>query len=259
VLFFRDQFLTPDEQIALTSRWAAPMVFPVTAMLGGSNPLGLVTDTADNPPAADGWHTDVTWWCEPPAVAVLCAVSIPETGGDTLWASTQTLYDRMSEPLRRFCESLQVLHTPGERFIAATSRSLGPEVGPAIRDHLMGSHHPLVRTHPVSGRSCLFLSGSFMRSIDGLGQAESDALLGMLSRPLDDPNVQVRWRWQEGDVAICDEVSTNHRALSDHYPQFRQMRRCTAVGSRPYFSPDGARDHATFVSYPVPADAAAPA
>lgn len=251
VLFFRDQFLTAEQQVALTARWDTPMVFPVSALMGGSDPLGVITDDAEHPPDADRWHTDITWWHEPPSVAVLAALSIPETGGDTMWLNLHHVYERLSPPLREFCAGLTVFHSPGERFIAATSRRLGPAAGDQIRNHLRGSHHPLVRSHPITGRPALFLSGSFMQAIDGLTQQESDDLFTMLGRHLDDPNVQVRWRWREGDVAIWDEACTNHRALSDHYPQYRQMRRCTASGERPWFSSRGTRDTASFVSYPV--------
>jgi len=213
--------------------------------------MGVITDTADSPPDADGWHTDVTWWHLPPSVAVLCALSTPPAGGDTMWINLHRVYDNLSEPLRRICDTLTVLHTPGERFIAANARIQGEEIGRLIAERLTGSHHPLVRSHPVTGRPALFVSESFMRHIDGMTSEESALWLGMLARRLDDPNVQVRWRWRDGDVAIWDEACTNHRALSDHYPQFRQMRRCTASGDRPWFSPDGTREHASFVSTAV--------
>lgn len=247
VLFFRDQHLTEADHRGLVARWAEPMVFPVSRLLGRDDPMGMVTDTADSPPDADNWHTDITWWPEPPSVAVLCALTIPASGGDTMWLDLERLYDALSPTMRGLCEQLTVHHAPGERFIAANRRILGDEAADLIADQCTGAHHPLVRTHPVSGRPSLFLS-SFIRRIDGMTPAESDEFLALLRRRLDDPNVQVRWRWRAGDVAIWDEASTNHRALSDHYPQFRQMRRCTASGTRPWFSPDGTRANATIVT-----------
>jgi taurine dioxygenase len=247
VLFFRDQHLTEAEHRALVTRWAEPMVFPVSRLLGRDDPMGKVIDTPDSPPDADNWHTDITWWPEPPSVAVLCALTIPESGGDTMWLDLERIYDALSPSMRRLCEQLTVHHAPGERFIAANRRIMGDEVGDLIAAQCTGAHHPLVRTHPVSGRPSLFLS-SFIRRIDGMTQAESDEFLAPLRRRLDDPNVQVRWHWRAGDVAIWDEASTNHRALSDHYPQYREMRRCTASGERPWFSSDGTRANATIVT-----------
>ena len=252
VLFFRNQHLTDDGQLALVRRWADPMLFPITALMGGKNALGRVEDTAESPPDADGWHTDITWWHRPPSVAVLCALDIPAEGGDTMWANLHKVYDKLSEPMQRICNALlSVLHTPGERFIAANARIFGPEHGKLIAENFAGAHHPLVRSHPVTGRPAVFLSGSFMRTVDGLSADESAMLLGFLTTLLNDPNLQVRWRWRVGDVAIWDEASTDHRALSDHYPQYRLMRRCTAEGELPWFSPDGRRANATIVSRPV--------
>lgn len=247
VLFFRDQHLTEDQHLALVSRWEKPMIFPVSALLGRGNPMGMVIDTPESPPDADNWHTDITWWHEPPSVAVLCALTIPETGGDTMWLDLERVYERLSPTMQALCQQLSAHHAPGAKFIAANRRIMGDEVGDLIATRLTGSHHPLVRSHPISGRPSLFLS-SFIQKIDGMTATESDDFLRLLRRGLDDPNMHVRWHWRPGDVAIWDEASTNHRALADHYPQYREMRRCTAEGERPWFSPDGTRANATFVS-----------
>jgi taurine dioxygenase len=250
VLFIRNQAMDEREHLAFVQRWAEPMVFPVGALVGRTNPISVITDDADSPPDADGWHTDITWWPEPPSIAVLAALSVPDAGGDTLWVDLHRAYESLAPPERAFCEERTVFHAPGERFIAANARSQGEELATSIREHLAGAHHPLVRSHPITGRPALFLGGGFMQRVDGMEQADSDALLERLGRLLDDPNRQVRWRWREGDVAIWDEANTNHRALSDHYPQLPQMRRCTAKGERPWFSPDGTPEHATIRSYP---------
>jgi taurine dioxygenase len=123
-------------------------------------------------------------------------------------------------------EPLQVLHTPGEEFWDAVGRSVPDRVA-ELRDAYRGAVHPLVRAHPVTGRTVLNLAGYFMDSIVGMHPDESAWLLGWLNARVDDPNLQLRWKWQASDVAIWDERSTVHRALSDHYPQHRKMRRCT--------------------------------
>ena len=251
VLFFRDQHVDDDQQLALTERWGQPMVFPVGRFLGGAAVLSRIEDTADSPPDADGWHTDVTWVAEPPKLAVLSALTIPDGGGgDTMWSSSYATYDALSEPVRRLCDGLQVLHTPGDDFIAAISRSLGEELGAKVAAEFQGAIHPLVRTHDETGRQALFLSRGFARRIVGLHPAESAALLGLLDALADDPNRAVRWRWKEGDVAVWDERCTQHRALSDHYPQHRVMRRSTVVGERPEHWAAGA-DRPAFVAHSV--------
>ena len=241
VLFFRDQHLDDEQHLGLTRRWGEPMVFPVARLLGGSGTLSVIEDTADSPPDADGWHTDVTWVAEPPKIAVLAALTIPPGGGgDTMWSSSYATFEDLSEPMQRFCEELTVLHTAGEDFVAAISRNLGPEIGARVAAEFEGAVHPLVRTHDETGRQALFLSRGFVRSIVGLHPAESDALLAHLDSLADDPNRVVRWHWREGDVAVWDERCTQHRALSDHFPQHRAMRRATVVGERPEHRRPGA-------------------
>jgi taurine dioxygenase len=96
--------------------------------------------------------------------------------------------------------------------------------------------HPLVRTHPETGRDALFVGGEFMCGIEGMHPEESRVFLDWLQRHIENPNFQVRWSWAPGDLAIWDERCTNHRALSDHYPANRAMRRCTVDGDRPYLA-----------------------
>jgi taurine dioxygenase len=230
VLFVRGAHLDDDQHLALARRLGEPLVFPIVKLMGGDRVLSIITDDADSPPDADGWHTDVTWSATPPSIALLCALDIPAVGGDTLWASTTRTYDALSPVMQRICDPLEVYHHPGQRFIDAVARSFGPEVRTTIEQLVDGATHPLVKVHPETGRKALFLGGSFMQHVVGMHPAESTLLLGYLQGILDDPNLHVRWHWQPGDLAIWDERSTNHRALSDHFldaPQHRRMRRCT--------------------------------
>ena len=143
-----------------------------------------------------------------------------------MWTDLYGTWDQLSPVMKEMLAPLQVRHSPGEKFWEAVTRAGNLDVA-ELRAAFPGSVHPLVRDHPVTGRTVLNLSGHFMESIVGMHPAESAWLLEWLSSRVDDPNLQIRWRWREGDVAIWDEYSTNHRALSDHYPQHRRMRRCT--------------------------------
>jgi taurine dioxygenase len=107
------------------------------------------------------------------------------------------------------------------------------EIYRRVADEFRGARHPIVRIHPVTGRPALYLCGAFVRGIAGLEPHESDALYGFLRTRLHDPNLQCRWRWQAYDVAVWDERCTNHRALSDHYPNRRVVRRCTVGAGVP--------------------------
>jgi taurine dioxygenase len=242
VLFLHDQVLSDEEQLALASAFGEVSVYPVSRLAGSTERrVSYIRDSAESPPDADGWHTDVTWIADPPAAAFLSAQLIPPVGGDTLWATLYGAYDALSPTMQQACERLTVRHWYGVRFESAIARALPAELVERLRvEHPPVEHH-LVRAHPVTGRQALLLAGDFMHEIVGMHPAESKLLLGYLQRLLDNPNLQVRWHWREGDLAIWDERCTNHRALSDHYPQSRVMRRCTVDG--PLLRPELATAH----------------
>jgi len=235
VLFFHDQDLSEDEQLAFAARFGTVGQYPIQKLLGGTALTSTIEDTADSPPDADGWHTDITWVSEPPAYAFLNAKVIPPQGGDTMWASLFAAYDALSPVMQELCCQLTVRHSAGADFHGRLTRTVGVEIADRVAAEFPPVEHPLVRTHPVTGRRALFVSGRFMDQIVGMHRDESDALLGYLQQHVENPNFCVRWRWTEGDVAVWDEASTNHRALSDHFPAHRVMRRCTVDGGRPFF------------------------
>jgi taurine dioxygenase len=233
VLFFHDQVMDDEDQLALASRFGEVSIYPVSRLAGATDRrVSYIRDSAESPPDADGWHTDVTWIADPPVAAFLSAQLIPEVGGDTLWASLYGAYDALSPTMQDLCERLTVRHWYGEQFEAAISRAMPSELVDRLRAEYPPVEHRLVGVHPVTGRHALLLSGQFMHEIVGMRPAESAMFLRFLRSRLDDPNLHVRWHWREGDLAIWDERCTNHRALSDHYPRPRVMRRCTVDGPR---------------------------
>jgi taurine dioxygenase len=235
VLFFRDQDLDDTAQLDLAASFGEISTYPITTLLGRQSEtrrLSIIEDTEQSPPDADGWHTDVTWIEDPPAAALLSARVIPAYGGDTMWASLYRAYDLLSPAMQHLCEGLSVRHWYGLQFENAVARGLGDQIRPKLAAAFPPVVHPLVRTHPITGRQALFVAGGFMDEIVDMHPAESDLLLGYLKARVDDPNVQCRWHWRPNDLAIWDERCTNHRALSDHYPQHRVMRRCTVDTTR---------------------------
>jgi taurine dioxygenase len=166
---------------------------------------------------------------------------VPERGGDTLWASMTTAYDSLSPTMQRLVAGLEVVHD-NESFIDGLLRKAPAEGAAVLAERLRSAYppvtHPLVRTHPDTGRRVLFLGGQFMRRIVGMSEAESRTLLEFLVRHVEDPRFHCRWRWQPGDVAIWDERSTNHRNAADYFPQARCVRRIEVAGDQPFFDPD---------------------
>ena len=230
VVFFRDQELSDEQHLAFASCFGKIAV-------GGPfelREIAYAEDSQESPPCIDEWHTDSSCLPEPPAIAFLCSIVSPKAGGDTVWVNLEAAYEALSAPMQKIVDGLQVRHFASPNFLKA---AVYPDGGLMPLDKIQGLsvEHPLVRTHPVTGRRSLFLSHRFVDAIVGLHPDESELLLNHLNRHLDNLNFQMRWRWRAHDLAMWDEPSTNHRALSDHYPQYRKMRRCTVEGGRPFF------------------------
>lgn len=233
VLFFRDQPLTPEQHLRFAARFGEARL-----PMGGRPPEGdgidpyfdVLEDTPENPPKADFWHTDVAFVSEPPDIAVLSMQEAPPVGGDTSWLNLYGLYDRLSPAMQEFFSGLEWELHLGKPFRLAVTAMQGADAYRRIASQVPLMRHPVVRIHPETGRRALFWCGPFIERIADLDPDESAALVQLLRSRLDDPNLQVRWRWQRHDVAMWDERCTNHRANSDHAPAYRRIRRCV-VGS----------------------------
>ncbi len=237
VVFFRETGIDDAGHLALAGRFGTPSVFPLSKLMGETTPsLQTIVDGPDSPPSTDYWHTDVTWTAEPPTAAFLRATVVPERGGDTMWGSMTAAFEALSPEMRRFFGALNVRHD-NTSFIQGMEAKLGRDAAAPIAEKLREAYppvvHPLVRTHPETGRKALLYGGRFMRAVVELEPAESDAVLAFLSRHIDQPVFHVRWRWSPGDLAIWDERSTVHRGLSDHFPCAREVRRCVIDGDCP--------------------------
>jgi taurine dioxygenase len=236
VLFFESQPVTPQQQRDLAARFGPLHVHPVYPQ-HPEVPEIIVLDTSnDNPPDNDNWHTDVTFIETPPLGALLSAQLLPPSGGDTLWASGIAAYEALSPPYRRFLDPLHAEHDflqsfPAWRFARTPAER---ERWEAARDRHPPVVHPVVRTHPESGRRGLFVNEGFTSRIVELGKSESDAVLAQLRAHLAKPEFTVRWRWKRHDLAFWDNRLTQHYATADYLPHRRVMHRATILGDRPY-------------------------
>lgn len=234
VLFFENQPLTPRLQRDFAARFGALHVHPVYPNVP-EQPEIMVLDTGPhNPTDNDVWHTDVTFIETPPAIVALSGKRLPPSGGDTLWTSTEAAYAALSEPLRRLLEPLQAEHDFTKAF--PQWRHAGPQIAERwreARDQHPPVLHPVVRTHPVTGRKALFVSENFTTRIVGLSPRESDGILRILFDHVTRPEFTVRWRWKADDLAIWDNRSTQHYAVDDYRPHRRLMHRATVIGDRP--------------------------
>ncbi|UVJ43864.1 taurine dioxygenase [Pseudomonas sp. LS1212] len=236
VLFFRDQPLTPQQQARFAARFGDLHIHPIYPNVP-EQPQVLILDTAVTDVRDNAvWHTDVTFLPTPALGAVLSARQLPTYGGDTLWASGIAAYEALSEPLKKLLEGLTATHDftksfPLERF-GTTAQDLAR--WEQTRRNNPPLSHPVIRTHPVSGRKSLFVNEGFTTRINELHEAESEAILKLLFSHATRPELTIRWRWQENDVAFWDNRVTQHYAVDDYRPQRRVMHRATILGDRPF-------------------------
>ena len=235
VLFVRDAGLDRRAHHDLARRWGPLESHPFSALVtdNQSDEAPEVFRFEKGPGAAgyeNVWHSDVTWRECPSLGSLLHALEVPALGGDTLWADMGAAYDCLSDELKARIDGLEAVHDWWDTF----GRAMRPEQREALRDRFPPARHPVVRTHPETGRRTLFVNAIFTDHIVGMDPDEGAALLDLLHRQAAYPEYQCRFRWAAGSLAIWDNRSTQHYAASDYYPQRRVMERVTVCGDRPY-------------------------
>ena len=235
VLFLRQQFLQAEQQRDVAKLFGDLHIHPIYPAHERVAEVMVLDSHKQDLRDNELWHTDVTFIQTPPLGCVLSAQQVPEFGGDTLWASSTAAYAALSKPMQALLEGLSASHDirksfPATRFALTDADAARFEK--AKQDHPPVSH-PVVRTHPVSGKKGLFVSEGFTTHINELTEAESEALLRFLFTHATHPNFQVRWHWQAGDVAIWDNRATQHFANFDYGAAHRIMHRATVLGDKP--------------------------
>ncbi len=234
VLFFRDQPISVEAHIVFAARFGELEVHPFTTNdMAHPEVIHLDNDEA-NPPYINLWHSDVTWRAEPSLGSILRARVVPEVGGDTLFANMEAAYDGLDEATKEQIDGLMAMHD-NEGFLAGMKmRGASDEEVEAKRQEFPPSTHPVVRTHPVSGRKSLYVNRAFTRCIVDMDPAESDALLQKLYLQAWIPDYQCRFRWEPDSFAFWDNRAAQHYAAADYWPETRKMERVTIIGDKPY-------------------------
>ena len=230
VIFFRDQQLTPAQQVEFTRIFGhvneVKAFFP---RVEGQPEIEIVESTAERPSAANNWHADITWRENPPVGTSLYAQVIPAGGGDTIWSSLTSAYDGLPTELKAYLETLTAIHTweisRWTEYLLGKDAS-GKQLAEA-RAKYAPVEHPVVRVHPVTGKKILYVNPTFTSHIKGLSRSQSDALLTQLFALVNVPEYQARLRWQPNTLAVWDNRSTQHYAVGDYFPQHRKLHRIT--------------------------------
>jgi len=237
VLFLREQDITPERHVRLAEIFgralpAKSIVFPSPE---GFPQIEVVEYGGDRVPQTDVWHTDIIWQEKPALGACLYASVLPAEGGDTLWASMTAAYDALSERMKTYLEGLRALNTWEISSQKATALAAKGVDGLAeLMRKFPPVEHPVIRTHPVSGRKILYVTRSFTAEILGLPEDEGRHVLEFLFEHVKRPEFQVRFKWEEGSVAIWDNRSTQHYAVADYMPHRRRMHRVALAGDVPF-------------------------
>lgn len=227
VLFFRDQTFDHDSQKAFGRRFGDLSIHPAIAAPDGHPEIVPIhADENSKKIAGERWHSDVSCVEEPPLGSILYLHTVPEIGGDTLFSNMYAAYDALSDKMKAYLDGLTARHDGEEQYRGRYSDNDAGRQYPAC-------DHPVVRTHPETGRKCLFVNPIFTKKINGVPRVESDAVLQMLHQHCANEDFQVRFRWQKGSVAFWDNRCVQHLAIWDYYPHTRSGFRVTIKGDRP--------------------------
>lgn len=230
VIFFRDQDLSVERQIAFGRMFGELVVHPNDPGLQGHPEVMIIhADAASKRVAGERWHTDVSCDPEPPMGSILHLYTVPPMGGDTLFASMYAAHDTLSPPMQAWLATLTAEHD-GAPYYRSVNARIGRDDGGKAYPKAV---HPVIRTHPVSGRKSIFVNEMFTTRIVGLSGDESDAVLAFLFRHVQRTEFQCRFRWAPHSIAFWDNRCTQHMAIWDYFPATRSGYRVTIKGETP--------------------------
>ena len=244
VIFFRDQHLTETEQVAFGRCFGELDAFPFGPP--GKDPYILeIAHNENSPGTENGWHTDVTWMQRPSLGSIAQCIVVPPIGGDTLFSDSHACYLGLPAQLQ---QRLQYLHGVHDYrvFLGRGGAQLPDDVVAQVKAAIpFGVHHPLLRTHPETGKTGLYIHGGFLRhdslydvrTGEALPAAESEAIVEVLLQQHERPEYTCRFRWTPGSIAFWDNRAVQHYAASDYYPHKRLLRRVTVSGDVPFHDP----------------------
>lgn len=236
VVYFRNADMSPEQQVAFGRHFGELTVHPFSPHLEHLPEVMVLDNKEDNPVfATDNWHSDETFRVEPPMGSILRCVRAPQAGGDTLWADMCAAYDGLSDKMRNFVSGLEAIHD----FKPFRHKFDGLPVQERYRklaemeERLPNPTHPMVRTHPVTGKKALFVNEHFTIGIKGMRDDEARALLDFLCAQARIPEYQFRFHWEPNSMVFWDNRPTPHYATNDYYPSRRTMHRLTIRGDKP--------------------------
>ena len=229
VLVFRDQEITPEQHIAFGRSFGEVKLPPVRTKHSGPPEINVVSQDDPRGEGADNWHADNTYTAEPPMGSILHVRQLPAAGGDTMFASMYAAYDALSSPMRELCDGLTATHDVTMSMRKAIARGHSDADLGEVQQQLPPVTHPVVISHPETGRKALFVNINSTVRVNELTDAESATLLRFLFEHVRTPDFQLRVRWDTSTVVFLDNRATQHYAVPD-YRERRILHRVAIEG-----------------------------
>ena len=234
VIFLRNQKATPQQQLAFARRFGQPIEYPQLKGLPEAPMITPVVKLEHERHNFGGiWHSDTTYLAEPPMGSMLLAREVPPYGGDTMFANQYLAYEALSDGLRKTLDGLVGVSSSAKADVSRTREDALKQAGAGATPKTLQAEHPIVRTHPETGRKALYTSDAHTACIKGWTEAESLPLLRFLWQHQVRPEFTCRFRWETGSLAFWDNRSAMHNPINDYHGFRRVMHRITLAGDKP--------------------------
>ena len=227
VIFFRDQEISPTQHKAFALNFGELQSHPVYPTVKGFPEITILENDEDNPSKIEEWHTDMTFRKIPPLGSILLGKIVPKEGGDTLFASLSTAFEGLPNDMKNSLKDMQAVHSFEYGFKESLEEPYGRE---KLKQALIDNppvEHPVIRTHPVTGKRLIYVNSLFTSKINTLNDSESRELLSFLCEHIRKEEYQCRFRWKTNSIAFWDNRSVIHKPDNTYWPQLRRMERIT--------------------------------
>jgi len=234
VIFFRDQDITPAQHLAFATRFGEVVEYPLVKGLDDYPQIAPVVKLAHETVNFGGvWHSDTAYLAEPPKATMLVARELPPFGGDTLFANMYMAYDTLSDGMKSVLAGLKAVNSTKKADASATREDRLKTAATAAADEEIASAHPVIRTHPETGKKLLYVNAGHTIRFENMTEEESAPLLNYLYQHQIRPEHTCRFRWASGSIAFWDNRAAQHNPINDYHGHKRVMHRITLAGEAP--------------------------
>lgn len=235
VIFLPGQTLTPEQQLRFARRFGEPLIYPFAKGLDDFPEITPILKKEDDHYNFGGvWHSDTVYQDLPPMGTMLYALELPPFGGDTLFANQYLAYESLSSGMQKMLDNLRAINVSGKRKVQRTRTHMMDRSSAGLTGDAFESCHPVVRTHPETGRKALYVNIAHTIRFEGMTDEESAPILEFLFEHQIQPEFTCRFRWSQGAVAFWDNRAAMHYPVNDYHGYRRLMHRITLFGDRPF-------------------------